>query len=202
MKIYLMRHGRTASNERSIYAGWSDEELTGAGIEGVKKKVELEIKGQGLGNEIEKIYSSPIRRAVHTAKIVDEYLNVGIRIVDEFKEIKMGPWEGLAEKEVIEKFPDEWNLWNTRPSRLNMEGRETLVELQQRALKGIEKIKCKGDYSEVLVITHVAIIRVLMIYYNDLLLDNYRKLDVPNCGLFLLDLEKNRMKKQEKQEKQ
>jgi len=175
------------SNERSIYAGWCDEELTGTGIKGIKKKIELEIKGQGLGNEIEKIYSSPIRRAVQTAEIVDEYLDVGIRIVEEFKEIKMGPWEGLAEKEVIKKFPDEWNLWNRRPSRLNMEGRETLVELQQRALKGIKKIKCDGDYSGVLVITHVAIIRVLMIYYNDLPLDNYRKIDVPNCGLFLVN---------------
>jgi len=190
MKIYLMRHGRTASNERKVYTGWGDEELTGAGIEAVKKKIELGIKGQGLGNEIEKIYSSPIRRAVQTAEIVDECLDVGIGIIEEFKEIKMGPWEGLAEKEVIKKFPDEWNLWNTRPSQLFMEGRETLIELQQRALDGIEKIKCNGDYSEVLAITHVAIIRVLMIYYNDLPLDIYRKIDVPNCGLFLLDLGK------------
>jgi alpha-ribazole phosphatase/probable phosphoglycerate mutase len=189
-----MRHGRTASNEQKIYAGWCDEELTGAGIEGVKKKIELGIRGKGLGGKIKKIYTSPIRRTVQTAEIVDEYLDVGIEIVEEFKEIKMGPWEGLAEKEVIKKFPDEWNLWNTRPSRLNMEGRETLIELQQRALKGIEKIKCNGDYSEVLVITHVAIIRVLMIYYNDLSLDIYRKLEVPNCGLFLLDLNKGRVK--------
>ena len=194
-----MRHGRTVSNERSIYAGWCDEELTGAGIKGIKKKIGLGIRGQGFGDEIDQIYTSPIRRAVQTAEIVAEYLDVGIEIVEEFKEIKMGPWEGLAEQEVIKKFPDEWNLWNTRPSRLKMEGRETLIELQQRALEGIEKIKCNGDYSEVLVITHMAIIRVLMIYYNDLLLDIYRKLDVPNCGLFLLDLKKGRMKKQENQ---
>ncbi len=189
MKIYLMRHGRTASNERSIYAGWSDEELTEAGIREVKAG--FRIRDYGWGGKIEKIYTSPIRRAVHTAEIVGKYLNVGIGIVDEFKEIKMGPWEGLAEKEVIKKFPDEWNLWNRRPSRLNMKGRETLIELQQRALEGIEKIKCNGDYSGGLVITHMAIIRVLMIYYNDLPLDIYRKLDVPNCGLFVLDLRKD-----------
>ncbi len=190
------------SNERSIYAGWGDEELTGAGIEVVKKKIELGIRDYGLGDEIEKIFTSPIRRAVQTAEIIDKYLDVGLEIIEEFKEMKMGPWEGLAEKEVIKKFPDEWNLWNTRPSQLFMEGRETLIELQQRALKGIKKIKCNGDYSVGLVITHMAIIRMLMIYYNDLLLDNYRQIDVPNCGLFLLDLEKSRMKNQEKQEKQ
>ena len=129
---------------------------------------------------------------MQTAEIVNEYLDVGIGIIEEFKEIKMGSWEGLAEKEVIKKFPNEWNLWNTKPSQLYMEGRETLIELQQRALEGIEKVKCNGDYSEVLAITHVAIIRVLMIYYNDLPLDIYRKIDVPNCGLFLLDLNKGR----------
>jgi len=91
-----MRHGRTVSNERKVYAGWSEEGLTGAGMREVKKKARLGIMDYGLGGEIEKIYASPIRRAVQTAEIVDEFLDVGVKVVEEFKEIKMGAWEGLS----------------------------------------------------------------------------------------------------------
>lgn len=35
--------------------------------------------------------------------------------------------------------------------------------------------------------THVALIRVLIIYYNNLSVDDYRKIDVPNRAVYLLD---------------
>ena len=178
-----MRHGLTESNKRKVYAGWSDEELSQEGIQSLwqsQKKIEK--------LNIEKIFTSPIRRAVQTAEILNRFLNVPIEILAEIKEMKMGPWEGLSEEEVAVKYPKQWRLWNVKPSKLLMYGRESLKELQNRSLKGINKIKGQINNSNFLLITHVAIMRVLMIYYNGLSLDDYRKLDVQNASIFKLDL--------------
>jgi len=175
-KIYLMRHGRTESNEKKIYAGWSDEVLNESGIRDVMNS------GEKLGDYgIERIYSSPIERALQTAIIINQKLNKMVIVEEDFKEMKLGPWEGLSEEEVMNKYPDEWKTWNTRPSTLNMTGRENLKRLQERALRGIKKIvNSSGD--AVLIVTHVALIRVLWIYYNKLSLDDYRNIPVPNAG--------------------
>lgn len=180
--IYLIRHGLTESNRKKIYAGWGEEPLIQEGIDDLlqtaRKLKELEIK---------KIYSSPIQRAVQTAGYIKRFLKVTVEIEDDLKEMKMGPWEGLSEEEVAEKFPQEWKIWNSRPSALKINGRETLKELQLRALKAVKKISDNSKGTRILAVTHVALIRVLIIHHNQLPLDDYRKIDIPNCGLYLLN---------------
>ena len=181
-EIYLIRHGLTESNKKKIYAGWSDESLCQEGVSAL-----LEIGKKSKKFKIEKIFSSPIRRAVQTAEVINSFLNITIEIEENLKEMKMGPWEGLSEEEVVKKFPNEWKIWNSKPSELKLYGREPLRKLQFRALKAIKKISNISDCSRILAVTHVALIRVLIIYYNSLSMDNYRKIDVPNGAVYLLN---------------
>ena len=180
-KIYLIRHGLTVSNKKKIYAGRCEEGLCKEGLNAVS-----EFGGKLKQFRIDKIFSSPIRRAVQTAETIDGFLKVGIEIEENFKEMKMGPWEGLSEHEVAEKFPEEWKICNTKPSELKMKGRETLRELLLRAMEGIKRISGLDGF-RILAVTHVALIRMLMIYYNNLSLDDYRKIDIPNGSLYLLE---------------
>ena len=85
------------------------------------------------------------------------------------------------------KFPVGWKIWNSKPSELKLDGRETLRELQHRTLRAIKKISNNSDFSRILAVTHVALIRALIIFYNNLSLDEYRKIDVPNGAVYLLD---------------
>ncbi len=196
--IYFIRHGEILSNKEDVYAGWSDEELTPEGEQSARRMGE---KLSEVG--IEALFSSPIRRAVQTAELIN--LDLGKELITEpgFKEIKMGPWEGLRIKDIEGLFPEEFELWMTRPGDLVIEGRDTLGELQARAVAGVEKVimkavgkvKEKGKVKEtgtsvVLVVTHVAIIRVLFLYYNGRPLNDYKKINVPNLSVFKLTLSK------------
>lgn len=184
-EIYIIRHGLTESNKKKIYAGWNDECLCKESV------VTLFEIGRKLKEfKIERIFSSPIWRALQTAEVINSFLNKRIEIEKNLKEMKMGPWESLSENEVAERFPNEWKVWNSRPSELKIDGRETLEELQIRALNGIRKISEGQDSSRILAVTHVAIIRVLMIYYKNWCLDDYRKIDVPNEAVYFLDNKK------------
>lgn len=101
--------------------------------------------------------------------------------------MKMGPWEGLSEQKVIQKFPREWKIWNSKPSELKMTGRETLNEIQGRVLQAVKKIYDRSESLKILAVTHVALIRVLIIHYNRLCLDDYRKIDIPNASVYFLN---------------
>jgi len=182
MNWYFVRHGEIESNVKKIYAGWSEEELTPRGSrqarEAAKKLASF---------EIDKIYTSPLKRTVQTAEIIGDFLNKRTIVEENFQELRLGIWEGLNEEEVGRKFPDEWETWNTRPAELILDGRETLYGLLDRVLSGIRKIRLNENSSTVLVITHVAIIRVLLLYTQKMDLNLYRTIPVPNGKIFKID---------------
>jgi broad specificity phosphatase PhoE len=181
VKCYLVRHGEIESNLRKIYAGRNDELLT---LRGRQQAEATALKIKDLG--IEAIYSSPLPRAVETAEIVGKYIGKIPVIEDSFNELALGPWESKSEVEIKRDFPNEWAIWNTRPADLFLEGRETLGELLQRVLIGLEKIKNKNNGKIVAIVTHVAVIRVLLIKAHNFEFNLYKTLDVPNAKIFLL----------------
>ena len=183
-KIYLVRHGSIRSNKLKIYAGWGDEELDEEGIDQARKV------GRLLSDRnIDAIYTSPIRRAIQTAEIMSTFLNVSkIRIEEALKEMKLGPWEGLSENEIAIKYPEEFKLWNLKPVELKLPGRETLSTVQNRAVKAVRKI-LSNQNRDARAVTHVVIIRCLFLYYNNLNLNSYKKIEVPNASVFTLQLD-------------
>jgi broad specificity phosphatase PhoE len=179
MRLFYLRHGEIESNRKKIYAGWAEEPLTPRGRQQARDAAKQLIP---LG--IEAIYCSPLRRTRETAEIIGDLL--GIRPVPEesFIELRMGPWEGKSEELVSREFPREWQIWNTRPAELVLDARETLAELLARILSGIEKLKRENQGKNLLVITHVAIIRVLLLHSQGMDLNLYRTLHIPNGKIF------------------
>jgi alpha-ribazole phosphatase/probable phosphoglycerate mutase len=178
-RVYIIRHGLIRSNKDKVYAGWSNEPLIPEAIPDV---LEMGEKMSDLG--IRRIISSPIRRAVQTAEILSGPLKAPIQIEEDLKEMKLGPWEGLSEEEVAQRFPLEWTIWNTQPSTLAMAGRETLHDIQSRALDAISRLSNDKGSFPALAVTHVALIRSLIIHSNKLSLDSYRKIEIPNLSVY------------------
>ena len=176
--IYLIRHGVTKSNKKRIYTGWSGE---GLDEEGVKQAEELGQKLKGKG--ISKIYTSPVRRAVQTAEILNEYLLSGIIIEEHLGEMRLGEWEGMSEEEVKIKYPREWAIWNKSPAELRLPGREKLSFVQERSVKAIRRILNENSNRRVIGVTHVAIIRCIIMFLGKMDLNLYRKIDVPNTTM-------------------
>ena len=181
MNLYLVRHGETLSNRKKIYAGWSDEGLTWRG----RKQAEKVAK-RLVYRSISYIYTSPLRRTFQTAEIIGRYLNNQPISEDSFIELRLGAWEGLSEKEIARDYKEKWQIWNTRPQDLVLDGRETLHELLERVLAGIRKLKINHPHSSVVVVTHVAVIRVLLLYQNNFDFHKYRSIAVPNGEIFVM----------------
>ncbi len=177
--IFLIRHGTTRSNVDKIYAGRNDEGLIEEGIEQAEKLGKIL-----AGQEITAIHSSPVQRAIETAEILNRMTGTEIVVDPDLIEILMGPWRGLSEEEVALSYPEEFAIWQIRPSELSLPGRETLAEVQDRALKALGRILSVEAHAVNLLVTHVAVIRCLILYFRELKLNAYKSLRIPNLALF------------------
>lgn len=182
-KFYLVRHGEIVANVNKIYAGWSNEGLTARGV-GQAEEAARKLADKEIGY----IFCSPLRRAVQTAEIIGDHLRLPVAKDDSFKEFQYGDWAGRHEEEIARLYPADWQLWNSRPGDLLVEGRETLSHLQARVLAGMAQIRAEYPAARILVVTHVAIIRVALLHTANKDLNQYKTIDVPNAEIFEVDL--------------
>ena len=83
-QIWFVRHAQSEYNKKKLFTGWHDPELTQHGIH-----IAHELKEELYGIKFNQVYSSPLKRALSTAKIliddqeiiVDDRLNkISIKI--------------------------------------------------------------------------------------------------------------------------
>ena len=176
LNLLLIRHGEIDSNVAKIYSGRSSEPLNSNGrIQAERAAVQL------AGQPIVGVFTSPLPRAVETANIVSRGLKLIPQVSPHFNELRMGPWEGLSEEQVELTYPAEFAIWNTRPAELALDGRETLEELRSRVLAGLIDVHSRHGASPVAIVSHVAVIRVLMLHALGRPLNDYKKMVVPNA---------------------
>lgn len=182
--LYLLRHGETDSNVAGRFAGWSDDPLNEKG------RAQCEAAAERLaGEEVRRVFSSPVRRAAETAEILAERLEATVRTVHDLHELEIGPWKGLTRREVEGKFPDAFREWRERPEAMTLDGRERLEGVRDRALRGLNQIGrslIDEDGEVAAVVTHLAVIRVLWLTAGDRPLSAYHEVRGPHCGLFPL----------------
>lgn len=82
MKIYLIRHSESIDDIENCYGGIADFELTENGKNKVKER-RKEIDNYG----IEKIYTSPYKRAYQTAKILNENIKTELKVIEDIREL-------------------------------------------------------------------------------------------------------------------
>ena len=95
-KLHLIRHGMTEGNENGQYIGHTDLKITTNGI------IELEnLRDEGIYPKCDIVFSSPLSRAVDTAKII--YPEKEVLINHNFKEINFGEFEAKTPEDLKDR---------------------------------------------------------------------------------------------------
>lgn len=81
MKMILIRHGESVDDILDCYGGAADYSLSDSG-----KQTARDVANALSETAIEKIYSSPLKRAIQTAESIDSLKQCGISIIPELKE--------------------------------------------------------------------------------------------------------------------
>ncbi|MDD3487532.1 MAG: histidine phosphatase family protein [Candidatus Moranbacteria bacterium] len=161
-----MRHGETDFNKKGRYLSRTDEPLNAIGIDQAKKLAE---KTSDLGIEI--IYCSPLKRANETAEFIKTYHGCEVVIDKHFIERSIGVYEGLTKEEAKNKYPNLYAKNITRIFNDAPPDGETINEVTKRVFIGLNEIKNQNKFSNILILTHGFIAKVINKYFNPQLSD-------------------------------
>ena len=173
--LYLIRHGTTPANLTNRFAGRSAEPLHPAGI---KQMEELGSKLQS--SSIRHIYSGPLPRTRQSAAILQKYLNSPVTVSHALTEINIPHWDGRTKDEIRAAFDDEYPTWLKSPAQFALPGCETLAEVQTRSSRALEGFVNDEPAGNMLIVSHLIVIRCLVLYFKDMGLKDFRKIKVDN----------------------
>jgi phosphoserine phosphatase len=156
-RIYLVRHGTTEWNQKEVFRGRIDCKLNETGVAEARALAEYfrEIP-------IDSIYSSPLSRALETAKAVAVPKGLKVILEAAFNDIDFGDWQGLPLKEVKEKYPDLYHLWQERPEDITFPGGENLTWVRARAQEGLGRVVQVNPGKTALIVSHRVVTKVLI----------------------------------------
>ena len=153
-ELILVRHGKTDYNKEDRICGITDIPLNKEGIKQVHKLAKI----IGHSYPIEKIYSSPLIRAIKTAEIIDSYLNIGYSINKNLCEMNFGSREGLLLSEAKKKYDYLKRERDKNIMDFRFPKSESYRDCVKRAKTFLEEIIDKPNKT-VLVVTHAMMIR-------------------------------------------
>jgi len=185
MRLVLARHGQTEANIGGIYSGWTDFPLTDKG------KKQIEKLGESLRRyeDIECIYSSPLPRALSTAKAISKIIDKQIHTIDCLKEMNFGVFDGKTGDEIQDQYQNEWKLWNEDYVNYRIPEGENLIDVYDRIIEFVDSIKNKeGTY---LIVTHGGIIQTIITYLLDLELNKMWHFQCPPAGYVEIEYNNN-----------
>src|SRR5436305_5836001 len=127
LRLILIRHGEPAESTRGRCHGKLDVELSETGREQMRRTLER------LTNlRADAIYTSPLRRALDSAAIVNEHLRLQVRVSLQLEEINFGRFEGLRYEEIEELYPSAYKSWIKNPSSMSFPDGESFAQMKRR----------------------------------------------------------------------
>ena len=181
--IYIVRHGQTAGNKANVMQGrGSNAPLNKKGIEQAEK-VRDWFKEQGI--RIDRVYTSPLIRAVQTAQII---AGEAERITDEhLLEMDYGPYEGMdlshPAPEVTAFFADFVN----HPAPEVMEPLAQVVRRLGEFLEGIREEAGQGK-GNILLSTHAIAMKGALEYLTPGADGRFWGTYIRNCALYEFEI--------------
>lgn len=157
--IYIVRHCQSQGNLGGRFQGQTDAEITTEG------KRQLELLSLRFRNiTIDRIYTSPLKRAIATAEAVNRFHNLPIKVSDELIEIDVGDMANLSFQEVVERFPELAKNWNESPDLCCFPNGETMKAVYRRSSEFVNRIASENLGKTCVLATHGGVIRNMYAY--------------------------------------
>lgn len=183
MKLLLARHGQTRNNSERRFTGWFDAPLTEEG------RREARALARRLRSEpIDQVYSSDLRRAAETARIVVR--GRGLEPVQEpaLREANFGEWQGLTYDEAQARNPGEFTTLLRRREDFRPPGGETILEVRDRVMCFFGQMRERHRDQRLLIVASGGPLQILLTALLGMPPTSHWRLGMGNCGLSIVDM--------------
>lgn len=165
-RVIFIRPGETDWNRQLRWQGWVAIPLNDLGRRQAQRLASF-IRNIGISA----LYSSDLRRALETARIIAERLGFEPVLDERLRERNIGSWQGLTPDEMQNWFPDEYAKLVQDPDNFRVPGGESRADVRRRMRAAFDDIIAQAAGETIAIISHTTAINALL---SDLLPGGYR----------------------------
>lgn len=200
MELYIVRHGKTVWNQAGLIQGSSDVELLPEGIEMARQT------GEGLKTVLfDAIYSSPLSRAMDTARLIRGDRRMDIFADRRLTEMDFGVCEGMKymSKSEAEKLTRQGKgksddgksglllegFWDSPDTYEPPEKGESFYQVCDRAADFLKYIESRHEQNQrILIVAHAAMNQALFTQLEGLEVSDFWKYGKQlNCAVTIAE---------------
>jgi len=188
--LYLLRHGATDANlarPARLQGRRHDTPLAELGVRQAEATRDLLAI-----RPIDACFSSPLTRAVETARIVAAAHGLTPVSVDELTECDVGRWEGLDWETIRQSDPEVYRRFMGNPAKHGYPGGESFADVALRARTAIERILTEHAGRSLLVVAHHVVNRTYLAGLLGLSPGHARQVRLDTCGISVVIREDQR----------
>ena len=168
--IYMIRHAKSIANDNGMFGGITDYELSDEGL------MQADALASRLKDyEFDKIYCSPLKRAIHTITPTAKLKNMDVNIVDDLREINVGTWEDILRDDLRKMYPEENKYIDETEFYTGMIGQEETIDVANRMYNAILNIAKKNLGKSIIITSHVVAMRAFLCKILDIPLEQTKE---------------------------
>lgn len=156
---------------------------------GVSLSVQGEQQAQQLaerlaGLPIAAIYSSPLERTRQTAQPLAARLDLPVQTAAPFTEIDFGEWTGKCFAELADD--PRWRDWNAFRSSARLPHGGLMLEVQLRAVAGLQALCEQHPDQVVAIVSHGDVIKAIIAHYLGVHLDLFQRIEISPASISIV----------------
>lgn len=180
--LVLVRHALTSQTGKRL-SGWASD---------VHLSAEGERQAEGVADAlstlpVKAVYSSPIDRAVETARPIAARHGLRVRLRDDIGEVGYGDWTDKPLKTLART--KLWRQVQRWPSSVRFPNGESLPEVQARALRTIEKMHAAHPEEVVCCVSHADVIKLIAAHFLGLHIDLFQRMSIGPASITAIALQ-------------
>ncbi|MFN9367846.1 MAG: histidine phosphatase family protein [Planctomycetia bacterium] len=150
---YLVRHGRSVSNQEGRVQGRADVPLSPLG----QRQAEI-MAGWALSlPHVDEVWSSPLVRARDTAAPIAAALGLEVRVAADLAELDAGIFQGHLWSDLEARFPEAVARWRSGDADFAIPGGESRSQLAARGRAALETLTARAAPA-IVVVAHGGIL--------------------------------------------
>ena len=182
LSLYLLRHGETEFSRDDRFCGRIDAPLTAGG-----REMAARFATTYGAIDWRAIITSTRIRAIESATPLALRTGLVVEADARLDEMFYGEWQGLSKQEIAARDGDYFARWERDPSIGPPLG-ESPREVSARALAAVQDLLARHAEGPVLVVSHKALLRILLCQLFGIELRHYRRGVWPAGGLTQVEL--------------
>ena len=149
MRVIAIRHGETEWNALGREQGQLDSPLTARGLK----------QADAIADRLRRVsfsalYSSDLRRALHTAEIVARATGARIEVDAGLRERHTGIFQGLTPEQMAAQYPSEYSAYRSDPYAYQVPQGESGQQRTERSVRVMNMLADRHADATIVAITH------------------------------------------------